>query len=123
MGKLKEIFDILILYRLHSKYYPKLAFFFLFSLVIGLFSRYVVTNKITSPKAIVLILFILSFIVVPLGSIYYAIRCGISVYKISKNQFDHNYTNQQIWLSDITYILLTLYIFIVNYIPKMALPF
>lgn len=123
MDKLKEMFNILRLYRLHSKYYPKLAFFFLFSLVIGLFSRYVVTNKITSPKAIVLILFILSFIVVPLGSIYYVIRCGISVYKIGKNQFDHNYTNQQIWLSDITYILLTLYIFIVNYIPKMALPF
>ncbi len=120
MGKLKEMFNILRQYRLHSKYYPKLAFFFLFSLVIGLFSRYVVTNKITSPKAIVLILFILSFIVVPLGSIYYVIRCGISVYKIGKNQFDHNYTNQQIWLSDITYILLTLYIFIINYIPSIS---
>ena len=123
MDKLKEMFNILRQYRLHSKYYPKFAFFLLFSLVIGLFSRYVVTNKITSPKAIVLILFILSFIVVPLGSIYYVIRCGISVYKIGKNQFDNNYTNQQIWLSDITYILLTLYIFIINYIPKMALPF
>lgn len=123
MDKLKEIFSILRLYRLHSKYYPKLAFFFLFSVIILFFSGYVVTNKITSPKAIILILFILSFIVVPLGSIYYAIRCGISVYKIGKNQFDHNYTNQQIWLSDITYILLTLYILIVNYVPKTLLTF
>ena len=119
MDKIREMFNILKLYRVHSKYYVRLAFFWLFTVTVLYYSCYLAIHNITPTKIPALILFIIVFIVLPLGNIYYAIRCGISIYKIGKNQYDKAYINKRLWISDFIYLLLFLYMNIITYFPSL----
>ena len=120
MSKLKEMLIYFKLYRLHSEYYPQIAFFWLFTNIVLYYSSYLAIHHTDPlPEIPALILFIVVFIILPLGTIYYAIRFCISFYKIGKNQYDKTYTNKLIWLSDFIYILLFLYMNIIAYFPNL----
>lgn len=118
MSTIKEMYYILRLYRLHSKYYVKLAYFWLFSFIVLCYSRYIVINHIVPAKIVGLILALLVLIVIPLGNIYYIIRCAIS---IGKKLYNETYTNKNLWISDLIYILTLLYVLTINYFPILKL--
>ena len=118
MSKIKEMYYILRLYRLHSKYYVKLAYFWFFSFIILCYSRYIVINHIVPAKIVGLILALLVLIIIPLCNIYYIIRCVIS---IGKKLYYETYTNKNLWISDLIYILTLLYVLIINYFPNLKL--
>ena len=118
MSIIKEMYYLLRLYRLHSKYYVKLAYFWLFSFIVLCYSRYIVVNHIVPQKFIGLILALLVLIVIPLGNLYYIIRATIS---IGRKLYNETYTNKNLWISDLIYILVLLYILTVNYIPNLKL--
>jgi len=119
LNSFKQINKYFQIYRLHSEYYIKFSYFLLFSIIILFYSRYIVNNNITPVPIITLCLAFLVFIFIPLGGIYYIIKSSISMYKISKKQFDENIVNNRIWLSDLIYLFLTLYVIIINYFPVL----
>lgn len=119
LSSFKKINNYFQIYRLHSKYYIKFSYFLLFSIIILLYSRYIVNNNITPVPIITLCLTFLVLIFIPLGGIYYIIKSSISMYKISKKQFDENTVNNRIWLNDLIYLLLVMYVIIVNYFPVL----
>ena len=116
MNNFREMLNILRLFRLHSRYYINFSYFTLFSVIVLCYSRYIVFNHITPIKIVVLVLALLILVIIPLGFVYYIIRSCISAGKIVKKQYDENYTNKYIWLSDSIYILLMLYVVFINYV-------
>ena len=104
-NELNKIFSILKEYRLYSKYYIKLSYFFLFSTCVLLYSRYIISHHITPAPITTILLSLLVLIIIPLGVLYYIIRMSVDIYKIGKNKLDKSRKNNLIWLSDIIYIL------------------
>ena len=122
MEKIKEMFNLFRLFRLHSKYYPQIAFFGLFSVIILYYCAYLGIHHDTLSEIyslIALVLFVIVFVVLPLGTIYYCVKFCISLQQISKKQYDKTYTNKVIWISYLIYIFLILYTNIINYFPNL----
>lgn len=113
-----KIFSILKEYRLYSKYYIKLSYFFFFSTVVLLYSRYVVSHHIKLAPIITILLTLSVLIFIPLGGIYYIFRMSFDIYMIGKNKLDISKKNNLIWLSDIIYILFFIVANIIQYIVK-----
>ena len=116
-SKLNKIFSILKEYRLYSRYYIKLSYFFLFSTSVLLYSRYVVSHHITLAPIITILLLLLVLIIIPLGTIYYIIRMSVDIYLLGKNKLDISQKNNLIWLSDIIYIL---FFIVANFIQHIV---
>lgn len=118
MDQFKEIFNIIKSYRLHSKYYINMSYFYLFSVCVLLYSRYIVSHHIKLAPIITLMLVLLVLIIIPLGALYYIIRMSIDIYKVGKNKLDISKKNNLIWLSDIIYILLFVFANTIHYITQ-----
>ena len=117
-NKLNKMFSILKEYRLYSKYYIKLSYFFLFSICVLLYSRYIISHHITPAPIITILLSLLVLIIIPLGALYYIIRMSVDIYKIGKNKLDKSRKNNLIWLSDIIYILFFIVASTIQHIVK-----
>lgn len=101
-----NIFGVFKKYRLYSEYYPKFAYFTLFSIITIFYSKYIVTNHITPIPIVTLILPFVVMLIIPIGTLYYIIRSSIHIGKIAGNKFQETKINKLIWLNDIIYLFI-----------------
>ncbi len=113
--KIKEILHILNNYRLYSKNYVNMSYFAIFAFIVLKYSEYVVKNHIQQIGFVTLLLPFLVLLFIPIMGLYYIIKTGIGVYKVSKTEKFEN-KNKFVFISDIIYIAIVIYVhFFINY--------
>ena len=96
---LKKMIDIFDEYRLYSPYYRKMAVVFLILMVLSYATLFIKDNPGKLGAVIGLIVLIIFTVI-----IYYCIRVGIDVYRVSKKTFDKEKTNKFLRFYDFIYI-------------------
>lgn len=92
-----------------------MSYFAIFAFIVLKYSEYVVKNHIQQIGFVTLLLPFLVLLFIPIMGLYYIIKTGICVYKVSKTEKFEN-KNKFVFISDIIYIAIVIYVhFFINY--------